>query len=341
MVAPSATLLRERHDLALAARWGAADRAVVEATLARLTAAGAHDDPDAWLREWTAAGGAARAAGAALHASSYYAAALGVIGATDGTVHEDRLWERQRACWEQATRLLGAQQLEIPYEATTLPGFFFSAGDAKRPLLVIDPGADTVTSSAWARGGAAARARGWHWMAFDGPGRQAAWRCQGLALRPDWGVVLGAVADAMVARAEVDPARIGLLGLDDAGCSVVRGLADEHRFAAAAVAPELVDPARALYDALPAPLRAALDNQDEPQFARELHLVSLFAPDVALRVVQRAAPYGPAGCSTYQVYRRMPAFRLGDEVAQIATPLLVAGPLRGEGAVVDWLASFL
>ena len=84
------------------------------------------------------------------------------------------------------------------------PGYFFSAGEGVRPLVVIDHGGRVATSEAWAAGGAAAHARGYHWMTFDGPGRQAALRRQGLVLRPDWEAVLGPSLDAMLARADVD-----------------------------------------------------------------------------------------------------------------------------------------
>ena len=40
-----------------------------------------------------------------LHAASYYAAALALIDQGDGWVDEDRLWERQRECWDRASRV--------------------------------------------------------------------------------------------------------------------------------------------------------------------------------------------------------------------------------------------
>ncbi len=194
---------RREHELralVAAARWGAADPEVVEAIAARVP----DGDGGAWVQEWTAGGGAAwaaarrgRALRAYLHAASYYAAALALIDESDGLVEEERLWERQRECWDRAVGLLGGERLSIAYEHTTLPGYFFSGGPGARPLVVVDHGGRVATSVAWAAGGAAAAARGYHWMTFDGPGRQAALRRQGLVLRPDWEAVLGPVADAM------------------------------------------------------------------------------------------------------------------------------------------------
>ena len=180
-------------------------------------------------------GGQAReeSARAYLHAASYYAAALALIDRSDGLVEEERLWERQRECWDRAVGLLGGERLAPEYEHTTLPGYFFSAGPGRRPLVVVDHGGRVATSVAWAAGGAAAAARGYHWMTFDGPGRQAAVRRQGLVLRPDWEAVLVPVADAMVARADVDASRIALIGINHGGYGVARALAFDERFAAA------------------------------------------------------------------------------------------------------------
>ena len=115
-----------------------------------------------------------------------------------------------------------------------------------------------TTSQAWAHGGAAAHACGYHWMTFDGPGRQAALLTQGLVLRPDWEAVIGPVAQAAASRADVDAQRMALVGLEHAGYGVPRALATVPDFAAAAVAPGIVDASRPWLQALPEPARVAL-----------------------------------------------------------------------------------
>jgi hypothetical protein len=320
---------RREHELRAllaAARWGAADRETVEAIAARVST----DDGAAWVQEWTAGGGVAWAAAkhgesgsAYLHAASYYAAALAVIDESDGLVEEDRLWERQRACWDRAAGRLGGERLSIGYEDTALPGYFFSAGSGSRPLVVIDHGGRVATSSAWAGGGAAAAARGYHWMTFDGPGRQAALRRQGLVLRPDWEAVLGPVADAMIARADVDASRMVVIGIDHAGYGVARALAFEPRFAAAVLAPGIVDASRQWVAELPAPARAAVLDEDREWFDRELHLATLFAPEIPDRLRRLGRGYDLSGLPLYELARRMAEFRLGDEVGRITTPVLV------------------
>jgi hypothetical protein len=320
---------RREHELRAllaAARCGAADPETVDAIAARVPTG----DGAAWVQEWTAGGGVAWAAAkhaesgfAYLHAASYYAAALALIDESDGLVEEDRLWARQRECWDRATGELGGERLSIAYEDTVLPGYFFSAGSGTRPLVVIDPGGRAATSSAWAAGGAAAAARGYHWMTFDGPGRQAALRRQGLVLRPDWEAVLGPVADAMIAREDVDASRMVVIGIDHAGYGVARALAFEPRFAAAVLAPGIVDASRQWVAELPAPARAAVLDEDREWFDRELHLATLFAPEIPDRLRRLGRGYDLSGLPLYELARRMAEFRLGDEVGRITTPVLV------------------
>jgi hypothetical protein len=317
---------RREHEwraLAAAALWGAADMDVVETIAARLPADGV------WVQEWTAAGGAARSAArrrdsatAYLHAASYYAAALAFIDDGDGLVDEERLWERQRECWDRAAGLLGAERLSIDYERTSLPGYFFSAGPGPRPLVVIDHGGRVASSRAWGAGGAAAHARGFHWMTFDGPGRQAALRRQGLVLRPDWEVVIGAVADAMAARSDVDASRMAVIGIDHAGFGVARALTCERRFAAAVLAPPIVDASRPWLNELPAPARTAVGDEDRERFGRELHLAALFDPEIHDRLRRLGRGYDLQGLPLYDLGRRIAEFRLGDELTRITTPVL-------------------
>lgn len=364
---------RCEHELAVlrtAAREGAADPEVVDAIAVRL----GNGDGSGWVREWTAAGGAAWAsarsrasASTYLSAASYYAAALALIDQSDGWVDESRLWDRQRECWDRAVELLGGERLSIAYEGTALPGYFFSAGAGVRPLVVIDHGGRVATSAAWAAGGAAATARGYHWMTFDGPGRQAALRRQRLVLRPDWEAALGPVADAMVARTDVDPSRMAVIGIDHAGYGIGRALAFEPRFAAAVLAPGVVDASRPWLDALPTNARVALSEEDRESFDREVHLAGLFAPEIRDRLTDLGRGYDLSGVPLYDLARRICEFRLGDEAARITTPVLVCptGPeplwaiqaeelcVRVDGAeqlacdgpdvgrALDWLDSFM
>jgi hypothetical protein len=107
--------------------------------------------------------------------------------------------------------------------------------------VVLNNGSDGPTSHMGLFGGWVALERGWHAMTFDGPGQQAALFLQGMPFRPDWEAVLTPVVDAMVARPDVDPGRLAVIGVSQAGYWVPRALAFEHRFAAAVADPGVVD----------------------------------------------------------------------------------------------------
>jgi hypothetical protein len=312
--------------LLMAAAAGAADPGEVLATAARVE----DGDADSWLREWTATGGAAWAAANRrpsarryLHAATYYAAPLALIADTDGSVSELALWRRQRTCWDRAVELLGGERLALPYEDGTLPGYFFNGGRGPRPLLVVDHGGREPTSQTWSRVGAAAHARGYHWMTFDGPGRQAALLEHGLVLRPDWEAVLTPVADAMLARPDVDPRRMAVIGHEHAGYGVVRALAFEHRFAAAVADPGVLDVSTLWTDALPPEAHAALLAGNRDAFDRELRIAGLFEPLTNATLRRRGRWYGIEGRSPFDLYTRVREFRLGDELERLTTPVLV------------------
>jgi hypothetical protein len=325
-----------------AAYRGAADVGEVLATASRI-----HDgDADAWLDEWSATAGDAWADARAAHdaghhvsalahyrrAASYYATALYVIAQTSEPDRQTDLWRRQRDCWEHVVDLsaVPGERVAIPYEDTTLPGFFFRAPDAapgeRRPLVVMNNGSDGATSQMWVHGGAAAAERGYHWMTFDGPGQQATLFEQGLPFRPDWEAVLTPVVDAMVARPDVDGDRMAVIGISQGGYWVPRALAFEHRFAAAVADPGVVDVSASWTDALPSMMRRELVHGDQAAFDRNMRLGERFSAGTRALMAFRGAPYGVESDSRYDLYETVSAYRLGDEVAQIVTPLLITDP---------------
>jgi dienelactone hydrolase len=228
----------------------AADAGEALATAERI----ADGDGDAWVRAWidtaeTAAGAGetARHAGRQVtalafyrRAATYYAAALQCSARAEDfePVTETAAWRRQRECWEQVVDLSlpPGERLAIPYEETTLRGYFFRAPDASpgepRPLVIVNNGSDRATSATWVHGGAAAAERGYHWMTFDGPGQQSALYEQRVRFRHDWESVLTPGLDAILARADVDAGRVGVIGVSQTGVWVPRAVCFGHRFAA-------------------------------------------------------------------------------------------------------------
>jgi Prolyl oligopeptidase family len=315
-------------------------------------------DDDAWVREWTATAGAcwasAQEAEAAEHrvtatsfyrrAATYYATALyRIAGAADSDGDGDRnggvktsrqldLWRRQRACWEKVVDLqpVPGERVTIPYEDTTLPAYLFPAPDAEpgqvRPLIIVNNGSDGATSQTLVDGGAGAAERGYHWMTFDGPGQQAALYEQGIPFRPDWEAVLTPVLDAMLARPDVDRDRIAVIGVSQAGYWVPRALAFEHRFAAAVADPGVIDVSTSWTASLSQVMRKQLEDGKQTAFDREMHLAELLQHDTKTTLAFRGHPYGLETGSRFALFRTVTEYRLGDEVEQITTPLLITSP---------------
>jgi hypothetical protein len=327
-------------EIALGATYRqAADAGEVLATAARIE----DGNDDSWVDQWIATAGTIHTAGnealtagrrvSALayyrRAASYYAAALYRIDGVSDPGRQPEIWRRHRECWEHVVDLLPVpgERIRIPYENTTLPGYFFRSPDSApgevRPLVIINNGSDGATSVTWLRGGAGASERGYHWMTFDGPGQNTALFEQGIPFRHDWEAVLTPVLDAMVERPEVDADRIAVVGISQAGYWVPRALAFEHRFAAAVVDPGVVDISRSWVAPLPAPLHKELDDGNKEAFDREMHLAELLHPQMRATLDFRGKPYGVNSESRFDLFKEIGKYRLGDEVAQITTPLLI------------------
>lgn len=324
-----------------AAQRGGSAVGEVLATAARIK----NGDADGWLREWTATAEAAEAAGAEalaagrritafgyfMRAANYQATALYMITHTDAVEQQIERWRRQRAAWDRAVDLMPVpgERITVPYEGVELAAYFFRAPDAapgeSRPLVVMNNGSDGATSTMWLQGGAAAE-RGYHWMTFDGPGQQSTLFELGIPFRPDWEAVLTPVVDAMVARPDVDADRIAVIGVSQAGFWVPRALAFEHRFAAAVVDPGVTDVSSSWTAPLPKVMRDQLDDGKKVAFDREMFAVGALSHSTRAVLRFRGEPYKVPGDSVFDLYREVRRYRLGDEVSQITTPLLITNP---------------
>ena len=156
-----------------------------------------------------------------------------------GTPVDDRFRatsHRQTAAFRAGAALFTSppEILEIPYEGTALPGYFFRASDdgSPRPTVILTNGYDGTVEEMYFANAAAALERGYHVLAFDGPGQGSVILDQGIPFRPDWENVVTPVVDAAVARPEVDTDRMVLLGWSLGGYLAPRAATGEHRLAA-------------------------------------------------------------------------------------------------------------
>jgi hypothetical protein len=110
-----------------------------------------------------------------LWAAGHFSAALRFL---DGTKDPERMlscWKEYDACWSAAGALFDppVERLEIPYEGGGLTGWFLrvDASRRRRPLVILNTGADGLEKSMYVLGGAGALARGYNCLILNGPGQ--------------------------------------------------------------------------------------------------------------------------------------------------------------------------
>lgn len=327
-------------ELALGATYHrCADVGEVLATVARIK----DGDFDSWCDAWMAsaeriagiaeqaesAGRRVSAREALQRASNYFDKASFYML---GTKQPDRwtpTWRRHRECFERAAALHDPpfEKVEIPYEDTALEGWYFPADGTgeRRRLLILNNGSDGTVLDMYMQGAAAATERGWSCLTFDGPGQGHALHEQGLYFRADWEKVMTPVVDYASSRPDVDPERIALSGVSQAGYWVPRAVAFEHRIAAAVADPGVVDVSTAMTDHLPKSVRKQLDEGDKEQFNKRMAWGERLSKQARFTVDFRGRPYGAE--TPYDMFSDALSYKLESEViAQIRCPMLITDP---------------
>jgi hypothetical protein len=265
-----------------------------------------------------------------LRAANYLGAAVSAsAGLTDDAALTDA-FHAHRAAWDAFVDHTSwrVERVAIPFEQTPLPGYLFHPADATRTgrTLVLVNGSDESISQLWTDLGTPALERGWSVLAFDGPGQQSMLFDHGVTFRRDWGSVLGPVLDALVARSDVDAARIAVWGISQGGYWVPEALTAEHRFAAAVVDPGVVDVSASWTEKLPPPLLQLLQAGMLDQFDAYLKEGVQGDPETTRILRFRARPYGaPDAWGT--AYGAVMSYRLtAADAAAITTPLWISSP---------------
>ncbi|MBN1432836.1 MAG: alpha/beta fold hydrolase [Methanomicrobiaceae archaeon] len=204
---------------------------------------------ESWYSEWKktsdtfrtsgdeslAAGHRVSAMEAYYRAATYYRTAEFFLhgNPTDPRIVET--WGLSRETFRDALALddVPYEIVEISYENTTLPGYFYMVDDSgkSRPLLIVQTGFDGCQEELhpYAMEGIK---RGYNVMTFEGPGQGEVIRVQHIPFRPDWENVIIPVLDYAVSRPEVDEDRIALWGISLGGYLAPRGAAYDHRITA-------------------------------------------------------------------------------------------------------------
>jgi len=285
-------------------QFSGADFGEVITTMARIPPG----DVAAWHRERTtsadrvaaigdtcAGGGhAVSARGAYLRASNYYRTSYLMHYGAPPSPEVLQGFARESATFrsfaERASPPL--EPVEIPYEGTTLPGFFCRASNAtgRTSTLISTNGYDSTVHEMYFAFAVAANRRGYHCLLFDGPGQGRALIRQGLTMRPDWENVIRPVLDYAVARPEIDPDRIALAGWSLGGYLALRAAGGDQRLAACIADPGMTglwEPLQEMFAGLPPEALADPRKADPGLFAPYMAKIEA-STDLRWKVVQRA-----------------------------------------------------
>jgi hypothetical protein len=149
---------------------------------------------------------------------------------------------KSRALFQQFAALSDPpiEVVAIPYEGTSLPGYFLrpDASGQSRPTIIIG---DNASEELYYWVGPPALERGYNALLVDLPGIGLN-SFNGLAFRADTEVPVKAVIDYLCARSDVDASRIAAYGGGEGGGYIMtRAVAHEHRIAACVVDPLVSD----------------------------------------------------------------------------------------------------
>lgn len=187
-------------------------------------------------------------------ASYYYRASLISILPTDPRFKERA--NKSRSLLKQAGALFDPpmEYIEIPFEGTVLPGYFWKAAAGTDPAktLIMIGGGETFAEDLVFYIAPQAHDRGYNFMTVDLPG-QGLLPLEGKIFRPDMYVPMKAVVDYALSRKDVDPNRLAAYGISGGGGFVPQAAMHDPRIKAIAMSSAVVD-AYPLFSTMPAVL---------------------------------------------------------------------------------------
>ena len=304
-------------------------------------------DEASWHREWKATaerveelgrksladGHRVSAREALLRASNYYRTAE--FYRRDDPARDPEvtlLSARSRDAFVTAMSLFefGFEQVSVPYERTTLPGYLYRVDDSgqPRPTIVYNNGYDSTLEESYFAIAAAALSRGYNVLAFDGPGQGGALRQQGLVFRPDWEAVITPVIDYALTRQEIADDRITLFGYSMGGYLVARAAAFDSRVAALILDDGLYDFHAAMVNKLPPFLGEWIDKGRDDVALPVMEL--LMSIDTEARWALRNGKWVMGVDSIADVPRAFKGYTLAGVADRITAPALVLDPDNGQ-----------
>jgi alpha-beta hydrolase superfamily lysophospholipase len=207
-------------------------------------------DAQGWYEAWTALGNRNLERAMATHdrmsrgqallrAHTYYLRAEFFLP-PDDPERPDSFARNKKAFYDGLNTLgVAYEKISIPYGSYHLNAVFYPASQPEHsatsayanmdmPLIAFCGGSDTTVEELYFFLVAAAHARGYPVLTFEGPGQGSVLREQGLRLTPEWEKPTSAVLDAYLAT-HARPSKIVFVGLSLGGYLAARAAAFDHR----------------------------------------------------------------------------------------------------------------
>lgn len=152
------------------------------------------------------------------------------------------VWDEQTASFDKAIAALPipGKRIQLPSAERniTVEAIWYSASEepnTKLPTLIVGNGFDAAQEDSYHYFCAAALARGWNCITYEGPGQNTVRRTQDLGFIPDWEYVVTPVVDYILSEKKqvVDENRLVLVGNSFGGYLAARAAAFEPRLSAA------------------------------------------------------------------------------------------------------------
>jgi pimeloyl-ACP methyl ester carboxylesterase len=320
--------------------YGGSDIGEMMATAARIK----EGDFESWFTEWDKmarrilsradasldAGLMESAREGYLRASTYFRTAEFYL---HGDPADPRILSESRAsqkAYAQAANLTGPtwEPVKIPYEGTTLPGYFYKVDNSgkPRPTLIFHGGLDSSLEELFYFGAAAAVRRGYNCLTFDGPGQGAPRREQNLPFRYDWEAVVTPAVDYALTKPDVDGDNLALMGMSMGGFLAARAAAFEHRVRAAIFFDGVYNLHEGMRGLLPKEAVAAFDAGDTVKCEAIIHKGMQNNAGLRWAVTQSVWSFGASGIA--DLITKMTPYLMEGIAGQIQCPCLV---MEGEG----------
>lgn len=221
---------------------------------------------NSWYQQWLATANRINALGGQLQqsgdtvgareayfrASNYYRAAGFYMDSLNDRSKSIATYQQSKTAFLKAIASIPyIHAVKIPYEKTTLPGYFIQSTQKNAPLLIVMTGFDGTGEELYFEVGVAAHARNYNCLIFEGPGQGEVLRQQHLYFRYDWEKVVTPVVNFAEHLPDINKNKIALMGISMGGYLAPRAAAFEPRIHALIANGATYDYSASIYHDLP------------------------------------------------------------------------------------------